>query len=85
MDSNLLLFTKFFLLESPNSIMTSLDEFNAWHEHSSVSPGLERRGWGLSTLKMFLCLSTYIASLYYYPVLREHGSVPPSPIGGNTA
>ena len=51
MDSNLLLFTKFFLLESPNSIMTSLDGFNGWHEHSSVSPGLERRGVGVEHLE----------------------------------
>ena len=38
--------------------------------HISVSPRIKKKG-GLSTLKL-LCLGTYVASLYYYPVLREH-------------
>ena len=38
--------------------------------------------------KFFLCLDTYFASLYYYPVLHEHSkkgvAAPPSPHLGET-
>ena len=43
---------------------------------------------GLSTLILFMPGHIHIASLYYYPVLREHGKkgvlCPPSLLGGNT-
>ena len=55
-------------------------------------PGIKRRGGGggggggLSTLKLFMPGHIYIGSLYYYPVLREHGKRgvlhPPSPFWG---
>ena len=41
----------------------------------SVSPRIKKKGGGgggLSTLKLFMP-GPYIASLYYYPVLCEHG------------
>ena len=44
-------------------------------------PGLKKGGGGGWAYWSCLCLGTYIASLYYYPVLREHGkkwgAVPP--------
>ena len=48
-------------------------------------PGLKRKGgdWAPSSC---LCLGTHIASLYYYPVLCEHGKkrvlIPPFPLWG---
>ena len=38
--------------------------------YSVFPPGLKRRG--VSTLKLFMPGHMYIASLYYYLVLREH-------------
>ena len=46
-------------------------------------------GGRLSALKFFFNAGTYIASLYYYPVLGEHSKkwvlCPLPPFGGNSA
>ena len=51
-------------------------------------PGLKRRGVGIGHLEACLCLGTYIAGLYYYPVLCEQGKKgvmhPLPPFVGNT-
>ena len=55
---------------------------------SSVSSIIKKNG-GIEHLEAGQWAHIYIASLYYYPVLCEHGKkgvphLPPSPFGGNT-
>ena len=65
------------ILDTETAYVHDLHVSQLYYLHNTC--GFKRRG-GLSTL----CLGTYIVSLYYYPVLCEHGkkggAAPPSPL-----